>query len=341
MKKRVFAALLAGLMVFSTGCSMNVDVDPETGVVNVDGVPVNELMKDLDPEALAEMAGAVTADPEALAGLAGAVSADSVEPSMPGKPAFVKDGIDVVTVFAGAQKQKLDTSGLPEDAELPEAAGLTDDELKDKMLDTFWIYYSDDTFDQYAETRDGYKLHSTGTYALKDDADFLLEDEDNGFIEINRNKKMLPGKPGLSDYESSHEYELGTLGFTQVYGPGDEGKEVEAILGDDNQLIYEEEDGTVTHLDSLWIMFKDMSFKQFVFIDEDIELYASGTYEFDENGDFRYVAIEDESGKITLTYDYNMNHKDVSKPVTYDIKSLGLSCFYVKAQADEPEVPEE
>ena len=52
MKKRLIAILMAGVMVLATGCSANVSVDPDTGVVSVNGMPVNELMKDLDPDML-------------------------------------------------------------------------------------------------------------------------------------------------------------------------------------------------------------------------------------------------------------------------------------------------
>ena len=48
MKRRLLAMLLAGVMILSTGCSANVSVDPDTGVVKIDGVPINELMKEYD-----------------------------------------------------------------------------------------------------------------------------------------------------------------------------------------------------------------------------------------------------------------------------------------------------
>ena len=50
MKKKILALLLAGVMVLSTGCSANISVDPDTGVVYVDGIPANELLKDLSSE---------------------------------------------------------------------------------------------------------------------------------------------------------------------------------------------------------------------------------------------------------------------------------------------------
>ena len=51
MKRRLIAILMAGIMMLTTGCSANVSVDPDTGVVSIDGRPVNEIMKELDPEA--------------------------------------------------------------------------------------------------------------------------------------------------------------------------------------------------------------------------------------------------------------------------------------------------
>ena len=52
MKRRLIAILMAGIMMLTTGCSANVSVDPDTGVVSIDGRPVNEIMKELDPDIL-------------------------------------------------------------------------------------------------------------------------------------------------------------------------------------------------------------------------------------------------------------------------------------------------
>ena len=41
MKRRLIAILMAGVMVLATGCSANVSVDPDTGVLSIDGKPVN------------------------------------------------------------------------------------------------------------------------------------------------------------------------------------------------------------------------------------------------------------------------------------------------------------
>ncbi len=249
-------------------------------------------------------------------------------------PHNVKDGIDVVTIFAAPNAQPIDMP-LPPDSE--------ETEIK---ADTLWIYYSDNTFDQYTQGPEGYGLFSTGTYSLENGANFIIkEGKDKGSIVINRNKKRTfddPDATGLKDYDSSHEYDLGSLGFTQIYGPKDEGKKIEAVFGDDNQLLYTDDSGVVRHLDSVWIMFDDMTFKQFVYIDDDVKLYGSGYYELSDGADFNNIEQEKDSGTITLEYDYNMLYKATgqkdTEPVTYDLKSLGLTCYFEKKPEETSEL---
>ena len=57
MKRRLIAILMAGIMIMATGCSATVSVDPDTGVVSVDGTPVNEIMKNIDPDVLKGVSG--------------------------------------------------------------------------------------------------------------------------------------------------------------------------------------------------------------------------------------------------------------------------------------------
>ena len=189
-------------------------------------------------------------------------------------------------------------------------------------------------------------LFRSGTYSLENGANFIIEEgKDNGSIVINRNKKRTfddPDATGLKDYDSSHEYDLGSLGFTQIYGPEDEGKKIEAVFGDDNQLLYTDDSGVVRHLDSVWIMFDDMTFKQFVYIDDDVKLYGSGYYELSDGADFNNIEQEKDSGTITLEYDYNMLYKATgqkdTEPVTYDLKSLGLTCYFEKKPEETSEL---
>ena len=83
------------------------------------------------------------------------------------------------------------------------------------MLNTVWIYFNDLHFEQYAFVDGAMQLFSTGNYMLSDGADFKFgpDDKDVGEITITRTKKYQAGK-GLSDYSSTHTYELNTLGFT-------------------------------------------------------------------------------------------------------------------------------
>ena len=85
---------------------------------------------------------------------------------------------------------------------------------KETMLNTVWIYYKDLHFEQYAFVDGAMQLFSTGNYKLSDGADFEFDpnDKNAGQITITRTKKYQAGK-GLSDYSSTHTYELNTLGF--------------------------------------------------------------------------------------------------------------------------------
>ena len=252
-------------------------------------------------------------------------------------PAFVKADVDVAAVFADGKAQKLT---LPEDRMI--------NGVEEELIDTIWIYYTDNTFDQYAQTPKGYELFSTGTYSFNEGSDFIADENgEDDIITINRTQRFDYGDngPGLYDCSSSHEYNLAATDFGQLYAAGDDDRKIEAIMGDDNELFYKDENGVVYHYDSIWIMFDDMSFSQFAFIDKDVELFASGSYEFDETGDFRLIGREENSGKITLTYDYNKRMEDAGiedmEPVTFDLKSLGLTYYYEKAVSEPAEDADE
>ena len=214
---------------------------------------------------------------------------------------FMKENIDVVAIFAAPCTQPYGPDG------------------QDKA-DTIWIYYSDNTFDQYAETGEKFDLFSKGTYAFKDGGDFIIgEDEDNGIIVINRTHKLSP--EGLTEHESSHEYELGTLGFEQLFGPEDAGKQIVAIFGDTRFERYTDDDGITRFLDTVWLFFADNTFRQYVFLNGDVVLFSSGAYEFDEFGDFHFPLQDDNHGTITLTWEYS-EEDDAQLSCTYDLNTL-------------------
>ncbi len=83
----------------------------------------------------------------------------------------------------------------------------------EEYLPTTWIYYDDGTFQQYVliDSEDD-TLFSEGDYHFES-GDF---EQKNSKIVIHRTKKYKDGV-GLSDYDSTHEYELDTLGFVKVY----------------------------------------------------------------------------------------------------------------------------
>ena len=135
----------------------------------------------------------------------------------------IKEGVCVEAVFLGIQKQPLT---------------LEDGTVTD--VDTIWIYYSDGTFELFATVDNHTVLFSVGTYAFEEGGDFIyMEDGDLGDITINRTEKYVPGQ-GLAEHESSHTYDLATLGFTQLYAP-DAGKNIVTIFtGPEKQPRWQE-----------------------------------------------------------------------------------------------------
>ena len=111
----------------------------------------------------------------------------------------------VVTVFFGDDKQSY-----------------TEEDGDQEMVDTAWIYFDDGTFKQYAEVEekdeDKWVVFSQGTYAFADDGHFVCENDESehGKIIITRTHKYQAGK-GLEAYDSTHEFDLGTMGFVQLF----------------------------------------------------------------------------------------------------------------------------
>lgn len=154
-----------------------------------------------------------------LAGILLTVSAFAESGALPAPP-HPNDDFSVLAVFAKAHAQPIDMPASPEGEEIQ------------IMADTLWIYYSDSTFEQYAETPLGYELFSTGTYSLKDD----------------------------------------------------------------------------------------------------VVLTGSGTYAFDETGDFQIIPFEEDNGKITMSFDYSIQNSEPAS-MTFDLSPLGSACFYVARPA--------
>ena len=96
---------------------------------------------------------------------------------------------NVVAVFAGCEKQAFNGG----------------------LLDTYWIYYDDMTFDQYTCLQSDPILFSTGTYA------FAGESGDFSSITVRRNQKFQVGL-NLAEYESEHTYHPFEMGYVMLVG---------------------------------------------------------------------------------------------------------------------------
>lgn len=80
-------------------------------------------------------------------------------------------------------------------------------------LPTMWFYYDDGTFEQYALYYNKENvLFSTGDYALSG-GEF---DDSEAVLTLHRTHKYQDGV-GLTEYESTHDYDFGNLGFVRVY----------------------------------------------------------------------------------------------------------------------------
>ena len=239
------------------------------------------------------------------------------EENRPELPSNVKT-TDVVAVFAKPQAQPAPES-MRDGTSVPAADGVE----QPKMLDTIWIYYADNSFDQYADVDGKYKLFSRGTYTL--DGSF----KEGGSIVINRTEKMTEMGGAPEAYESSHEYQLGTLGFELLAEKG-----ILAIFGDASREEFTDIDGVTRYLDTFWIFFEDGTFLQYVFRDEDVVLFSSGRYEFDEIGDFHMPFDDKEHGTITLFWDESVDpHAKLSQ--TCDLNSLGMDCLFERYEEEE------
>lgn len=95
----------------------------------------------------------------------------------------------VVAVFAGCEKQT----------------------FNGELLDTYWIYYDDMTFDQYTCLRSDPILFSTGTY------EFAGEPGDFSSIIVRREQKFQEGL-NLAQYKSEHTYNPFEMGYVMLLG---------------------------------------------------------------------------------------------------------------------------
>lgn len=82
----------------------------------------------------------------------------------------------------------------------------------EEYLPTIWFYYDDGSFQQYAVIdRKEDVLFSCGDYTVTSD-----EFANGSVLTIHRTQKYQDGT-GLADYDSTHDYLIGELGFIRIY----------------------------------------------------------------------------------------------------------------------------
>lgn len=183
----------------------------------------------------------------------------------------------------------------------PDIQPYTDGDGETDQIDSIWIYYTDGTFEQFAEVEDHVVMFSSGTHELLGDADFVFSpsDGDREEIVIRREKKYSHDK-GLAEYHSEHTYQTGTLGFTQLYSPANPDRQVSAIFYGIEKQPFTEEDGDQEMLDTWWIYYSDGTFEQFAILEDKVILFSEGTYTLGEGSSFVYEKKADTSDMITI-----------------------------------------
>ena len=238
-------------------------------------------------------------------------------------PPQIKKDAAVVSVFAAAEVFPLND---PADRE-------------PIMLDAILIYYSDNTFDQYVQSRGGFELFTTGTYSFKDDGDFILNENETDAILLETRELFSLAEGKLVENASTAEYDLGTIRIDQLFGPTD-GREVEAIFADDYSLNYADEDGVISNLDAIWIYFTDGTFAEYAYLNGEVVLFGSGSYELSETGDFHILPDEDDYGTITQTWEASLSEFS-GETLTFNLGATGRTCLYEKYDASMmPKLPE-
>ena len=205
---------------------------------------------------------------------------------------------------------------------------------RDDLIDTVWIYYDDNTFEQYAEVDDELVFFSQGVYHFEDDGGFVvgLTNPDKDQLVLNRNKKYQYGQ-GVVDYSSLHTYDLYSLGFDPIYLAREGEPKLVAFLAGDSKQFYKN-NGKTQRIDTLWLFFENGTFTQYSEIDKVMEKFSTGTYAFSNGGRFTSDVKKQKYGQITINretlYEEKKGLIEYKSSHTYELNSIGLE--YIWAQ---------
>ena len=79
-----------------------------------------------------------------------------------------------------------------------------------------------------------------------------------------------------------------------------EGSNVEAVFVGNKKQPFTENDGDKGNVDTIWIYYSDMTFEQFAIIEDKTILFSTGTYKFENGGDFIYAENDKDHGNIVI-----------------------------------------
>ena len=104
-----------------------------------------------------------------------------------------------------------------------------------------------------------------------------------------------------------------------------ETKSVEAVFVKDYAQLFTQADGSLTMLDTAWLYYSDMTFEQYVIIDDQVTLFSQGTYHLEDGSDFDLSNSAHDLVLITRTSKYNAQDglQPYNSQHVYDLNKIG------------------
>ncbi len=230
-------------------------------------------------------------------------------------PEYVKDGVSVATVFAAAQGQPY--VGLGKGTQ---------------YLDTFWVCYSDDSFEQFVELDGGFRAFARGDY------DF----DGSGQILFNIREQL--NAEGTFEEMPAYGYAFDSSdpAFAMIVSPEDAKKDVVSIFADVLREEYTDVAGLSTMLDTIWVYYADGSFAEYAYMNDFVAPYSTGIYTVSENGDFHFWDGKDDAGVLKLEYELKADAEgaldECEEVKCYDLNAFGYDPVFDKKGFDTPDI---
>ncbi len=219
-------------------------------------------------------------------------------------PRYLKKDVSVLATYAAPEAQIFTT--------------LTGEKTK---LNSFWMFYSDDSYEQYAKLENGYEVFSSGTYAVEKDGSYVL----------HRTEKYN-AQGGLTEGVADLGFDPVRQGYAWISLEEAEEKEVFSVFAESGRQEFTDENGISRMLDTIWVYYADGSFNQYVFQKDNILPFSSGNYAFTADGDFCLNGENAEKSYVKLTYDQeagpDMEMTDSESTKVLDLDAFGYTPVY-------------